>query len=404
MGAERLRIDTSFSFNQGEEIARFWDPQDSTRGNNFGGTCPSNDPGQTFGEWWSDQSAMAPGLRGVRGSISGVGCFASSCPDGDLVLVVEDWGPSGPPGYGDTAFFVALRTPLDAPEAGGNRRWDFALVDNPAQGDASPTTIEMGQFPEPLVVSSDNLGGGQIGLDVVYPDVAPNVHAVRADGTPLPASSVVAGYDLYEFVGISDPGRTASEGWTLIDHKPYEDGPADSEIVTSCPPTSADTFLALGLTFEGGSGPEVKSALVGRSVQLECGGIGIPSPAGAVPDDREVPGEPLRIGKITDQEELGLRLTWAPSCRSTDVGYEVYEGLLGDFTSHAPLTCDLSGEQSFELLPAGGNRYYIVVPIGFLFDGGYIPTEGSYGRNSEAEERPQNILTACLRQSLDGCP
>ena len=88
-------------------------------------------------------------------------------------------------------------------------------------------------------------------------------------------------------------------------------------------------------------------------------------------------------------------LSWGPSCLFTDEDYEVYEGALGSFASHAPRLCSTNGATSASLNPAAGNTYYLVVPHnGFR--------EGSYGRTSAGTERPAGG-SACLQQMIGAC-
>jgi hypothetical protein len=91
-----------------------------------------------------------------------------------------------------------------------------------------------------------------------------------------------------------------------------------------------------------------------------------------------------------------LVLLWGRSCRSSDTDYAVYEGLLGNFTSHAPRLCGTGGATSATLTPASGNRYYLVVPLSP--DG----AEGSYGTGSNGIQRPPSA-TGCRPQVFTGC-
>ena len=115
--------------------------------------------------------------------------------------------------------------------------------------------------------------------------------------------------------------------------------------------------------------------------------------AGGVPDGGDVPGTPLTVGKSSTPGNLDL--TWGHSCRPSDSDYAVYEGLLGDFTSHAPRLCGTAGATSATLTPASGSRYYLVVP---LTDG----AEGSYGTASDGNQRPPSA-TSCQPQVFTSC-
>jgi hypothetical protein len=117
-----------------------------------------------------------------------------------------------------------------------------------------------------------------------------------------------------------------------------------------------------------------------------CGG------GGSVPDGATVAGSPLRVSR---QPSGDLTLTWASSCSGADTDYEVYEGTLGNFTSHTPRLCTTSGSTTVTLTPGGDNTYYLVVPRNGVL-------EGSYGKNSGGAERPQGS-NACHPQVLKTC-
>jgi hypothetical protein len=111
------------------------------------------------------------------------------------------------------------------------------------------------------------------------------------------------------------------------------------------------------------------------------------APAGWVPADT-----PLLLGK-TDGD--ALHLSWGFSCLPSDLDYEVYEGELGDFTSHAPRFCGTAGETEVDLNPEVEQAYYLVVPAS-------ANAEGSYGKSSDGTERPPGV-PACLGQVIGEC-
>ncbi len=91
-----------------------------------------------------------------------------------------------------------------------------------------------------------------------------------------------------------------------------------------------------------------------------------------------------------------LTLSWNDSCTATDDEYELYEGSIGDYTSHAPKLCTTSGATTVTITPSAGASYYLVVPANPF-------REGSYGRNSSDVERPVGSST-CLVQLVASCP
>lgn len=75
---------------------------------------------------------------------------------------------------------------------------------------------------------------------------------------------------------------------------------------------------------------------------VSAGSGGLDNPTGLIfgPDGLWVPGSMLTVEKALDGE---ITVNWDPSCRSGDVDYEVYEGWIGIFASHVPVTCSSSG-------------------------------------------------------------
>ena len=118
-----------------------------------------------------------------------------------------------------------------------------------------------------------------------------------------------------------------------------------------------------------------------------------PTPAGAVPDGDAVPGTPLTVHKEPGGD---LRLEWGASCLPGDGDYGVYEGTLGEFTTHGPRLFSTGGATSAILTPAEGGTYYLVVPQSGL-------REGSYGTDSAGAERPP-AAEVCLPQEIGSCP
>jgi hypothetical protein len=105
-----------------------------------------------------------------------------------------------------------------------------------------------------------------------------------------------------------------------------------------------------------------------------------------------VPPGSVRTLSVT-MSGADLQLSWDPACPSGD--YAIYEGTIGDFTSHAPRLCSTAGATSVTLSPPSGSVYYIVVPLN-------ESVEGSYGTTSAGTERPAGS-PACRPQQLGGC-
>ena len=93
----------------------------------------------------------------------------------------------------------------------------------------------------------------------------------------------------------------------------------------------------------------------------------------------------------------GLTLSWTgnASCNPADTDHAIYEGTLGDFTSHLPIACTTNNSHAWNFTPAAGNRYFLLVPINGT-------REGSYGLGQAGAERPQSA--AACRPQLVTCP
>ena len=89
-------------------------------------------------------------------------------------------------------------------------------------------------------------------------------------------------------------------------------------------------------------------------------------------------------------------LSWSPSCLSTDDDYEVYEGRLGEFSSHVARTCTTGRLMTATVTSAPGNVYYLVGPRNAM-------REGSYGTRSDGTPRPA-AAQSCLPQEAGSCP
>ena len=124
--------------------------------------------------------------------------------------------------------------------------------------------------------------------------------------------------------------------------------------------------------------------------KTDCGGSSGP---GSVPDGDAVPGTPLRMSKASGGM---VSLTWAASCSTVDTDYEIYEGFVGAYYSHFSKLCTTGSATSVSFSPGVLDRYYLVVPT----DG---TEEGSYGRDSDDDERPQGG-GVCKSQQTVTCP
>jgi hypothetical protein len=116
------------------------------------------------------------------------------------------------------------------------------------------------------------------------------------------------------------------------------------------------------------------------------------SDAGEVPDGDDLAGQQLLL---TLQGNGDIVMSWDDSCLATDTDYAIYEGTLGNFTSHGPKLCSTGGLTSAFITPGGGDHYYLSVPNNGSF-------EGSYGSASDSTPRVQGG-SACMMQSVGTC-
>lgn len=129
------------------------------------------------------------------------------------------------------------------------------------------------------------------------------------------------------------------------------------------------------------------------SQRCACGVLetGVPMAVGAQPAGR-IAG--LSLQRLLSGE---LQLSWTASCLGSDTDHGVYEGTLGQFSSHHPVVCTTGGATSATIQAGAGNRYYLVVPRN-------AQREGSYGKTSVGLERPP-AADACLPQAVQSpCP
>lgn len=115
-----------------------------------------------------------------------------------------------------------------------------------------------------------------------------------------------------------------------------------------------------------------------------------PAP-GATPDGDEVPGVPLTVARTASSD---LELSWGPSCVPSVDDYAVYEGPLGSFDEHEPITCSTGGGLTLTIPPPVRSVFWLIVPVDPQSN-----AEGSYGRRSDGAEIPPSAH-ACFPQAI----
>ena len=112
-------------------------------------------------------------------------------------------------------------------------------------------------------------------------------------------------------------------------------------------------------------------------------------PSGVVPNGSSAPGTPLTVTQAGGGQ---ITLNWGVSCSSSDTDYEIYEGTIGIYYSHASKFCTTSGATTKTFTPASTNSYYLVVPRNAV-------SEGAYGTASGGAQIPQGS-SACVPQEV----
>ena len=116
---------------------------------------------------------------------------------------------------------------------------------------------------------------------------------------------------------------------------------------------------------------------------------------GEVPDGTVLGERPIRFRRVPGGSSQ-FRMMWDVGCGPNDEDYAIYQGTVGEFTSHVPLTCTTGGSDVVVLTPAAGNLYYLVVPL-------TLNREGSYGFDGNDDPRPAS-LAPCVSQAVEICP
>ena len=112
------------------------------------------------------------------------------------------------------------------------------------------------------------------------------------------------------------------------------------------------------------------------------------------------PGEVVDSLRVDLSESVpdALVLSWGAACSSGVEDDAIYEGEIGTWPSHTAIDCsDDGGDRSETIAPGSGNHYYLIVPW-------HANDEGSYGRDSNGDERARGTETCIATQVISGCP
>ncbi len=115
-----------------------------------------------------------------------------------------------------------------------------------------------------------------------------------------------------------------------------------------------------------------------------------------------LPASPGNVSNLTvflAEATSELILSWSATCAPVGQDYGIYQGTIGNWTSHVAIDCTDDGGDRTEAIPvAAGMRYYLVVPHSDA-------AVGSFGSDSAGVERPAGAVTCAPVQVLGPtCP
>lgn len=152
-------------------------------------------------------------------------------------------------------------------------------------------------------------------------------------------------------------------------------------LVAGAGDTDADGFDELMV----GASQEFTASIY--TLMTHAAGVVVPTGGG--------PGLSVEGSRYSPTDPLYLSFTWPDSC-SGDADYALFEGRLGNFASHVPVTCGTGHATWWGMYAPPYDAYYLVVPL-------RLGSEGSYGRTSAGAERPPSV-EACSPQQIMECP
>jgi hypothetical protein len=308
----------------------------------------------------NDDCAPHPGPAFyIDGLLGGMAC-TSGCPDGEMILLLEERGSGG-------GLFLAARVD----ESPGSL-FDFSRLGV----DLVPVPI-----PKPRIQ-----GWSQGVATVQLDDPAPGFFGLPG----VPAWGTISAFHVLVWRGLGSPPMDPA-AWTDLVRLPYTGGTTSGAVAIGdpCPANGARVFLAAALELDGG---QVLTEYISQPASLGC----IPErwfAGGHVPEGG---AEGLQVSRSSPGD---LTLTWSPSCVPNNIA-AVYEGTLGDWTSHVPRDCAV-GPTTTTFPEPENSAYYLVVPQTVNLNPPDV--EGSYGLLRDGSERPQSAQ-ACLPQVVVECP
>lgn len=341
-------------------LGRFWQP---------GAFATTNDQSCSDPNWLRIYSPDPTHPWYISGELGGPGCSTVGCPTSEMVVLLEDKSANG-----QDAFFAVGRVdetssgwmPFDFSRTG--RDWNLVRI----PGDGNFLYEGIGDaFDYPLNLRDP--ADGFYGLP-----------GASAAGT-------ISAFLVYSTTNPAAPRERSSPAWTFRKRIPYGGGITHGSLRVGCTEANSGLRLAVALEFDGGQ--VVTSYLSSMGSPMSCDPCCTPPGAGAV---RESGSESLRVQREPTGE---LTLAWGNACASgVNQGFEVYEGVLGDWDSHAPRACALpDAVHTFTFSPLASDAYFLVVPYEDVY-------EGSYGRQGDGTERPLGNAFCRQRSISNVCP
>jgi hypothetical protein len=280
-------------------------------------------------------------------------------PHGEMVLLLEDLAY-----YGE---FFAARV-----DESPSLLFDFSRLGV----DLRPVPI-----PSPTVQS---ISAGTATVSI--PDPASGFYGLPG----VPVTGTITGFRVLTIRSFAPP--TSRSAWTQVARFPYSGGVTTGSAFVGEPCPSNDPRslnVAVALEFEGSvltnyvSPPRLARNCIPERVY--GGGHAAETGSGALQLSRATVGE--------------LTLSWGPPC-VTPNEFAVYEGVLGDWTSHVPRSCRATSPSTMS--EPDGNAYYLVVPE--MYNLNPPDLEGSYGLLRDGSERPRGAQTCVEGQGIVACP
>lgn len=274
----------------------------------------------------------------------------------------------------DGGFLFAGDAPFDA----GGQTWEARDIVLYAGGSYSLNTrgADLGLSPSAVIDALAILPDGALALSFEEPETIGGTNYLPADVLRLDGGA---------FSLLFDAAAAGLDGAANVTG--YDRGDDGSDFLGFQEPTNAG-----GTTY-----------LPGQVVRYSSGNFSLFVDDPAFPADitlaaLSLPGSPGRVENLlVDRQGSDLSLQWDPTCSSDGDDYAVYEGTIGDFASHQGVACSTGGSTSAVVAPAGGQRYYLVVPLNGTF-------EGSYGGASDGTERSAGLNPCREDRRIRPCP